>query len=96
MQHPHYILGSSRDSSIWVLDKEHWIDGPELPEVYTENWAHCHVPLNSTTALFISKKYFIFYNFELKEWRARENPMSFINELEVFICVHAHDKQYQM
>lgn len=84
-------LGESKDSSIWVLDREHWNNGPELPDVYVDNVIKCSVPLNSTSVLFVSEKFFIFYNFATDEWHVKDSPMSSV----VFLCTSLLDKQYE-
>lgn len=90
-----WIIGGKdqRKTSIWVLNREHWITGPELPDIFTSIPRHFPVALNSSTVLFVSESHFIEFNFETNIWRMRNNP----TDIDVhFTCQRFQDKNYTM
>ena len=93
-----------RKTSLWVIDKESWINGPALPkQIIADNF--CATALNSTTVIFFSlKKSGIRNNWGfdvLKNiWFPMYDKLDFIyvNEDITFIactCTSTQDKIYQ-
>ena len=64
-----FVIAVQNKTSIWVLNKQRWIQGPRIPNKLSGNTdLNCVQALNSTTAIFISKDSAVSY-FDFKTWK---------------------------
>ena len=86
-------------TSIWVLDKQRWIQGPRIPNELSGFGAlDCVQALNSTTAIIISKDSALsYFNFKTWEWtwsEIRILPGSY--DFDMISCVTTQNKLGEM
>ena len=63
------FLVLQKKTSIWVLDKQRWIQGPKIPDkLWDPKELDCVHALNSTTAVFLRKTGMSYYNFNASKW----------------------------
>lgn len=87
-------------SSIWVLSKEHWIQGPILPTFFRNIIGdYCAVAVNDSTVLLVFETKMVYFNFHSQEWIIKANliqaPFCCSLAEEPFICTSLFDKNYQ-
>ena len=87
-------------SSLWSLEREIWINGPEIPEgLIKEN--PCAAALNDTFAIIINISSstdiipVLAYNFFKGVWQPMSNPPIFSNTKESCSCAAIYEKTYR-
>ena len=81
-------------TSLFVLDREKWISGPDLPENFDGiNDLFCIQALNSSTVLFLRKLYFSYFDFKFQTWLHLSHKFKF--DFYSMNCLLTHDKKGQ-
>ena len=88
-------------SSLWLLNKEAWINGPEIPEGLIKDYP-CATALNDTFAIIINiNSYWDIiparvYDFSKGGWHSMANPpMQIPDERDPCTCATMYEKTYR-
>ena len=94
---------NKRETILWSIKKQKWINGPDLPESIANMFDFkCAISVNSTTAFifdilstFVNSSTYSF-NFEKKMWYEHQSPPDSIRiQIQIDSCVLNWSKKYQ-
>ena len=85
-----WFLVRQLKTSVWVIDREIWIQGPAIPEdFYRFDDLKCVQSLNSTFAIFYRKSGISYLDFSSGTWTHKSQPIFW---LKFFSCTLIQDK----